>query len=139
VHYFPFTSNEPILGCFFGTDVIAINEKPRVPPEVKLFIALHESKHADQHLEGRFSPYFETVKNGEMEAFLVCYARLEREANDFAVQAMREMGFNRFIGANETRLRGNEAMGPMVYRMMSSDIEKFKANDMFDLLSNQVI
>lgn len=139
LHYFRFRSNQPIMGCFFGTSAIAINEKPMVPPEIKLFIALHESKHADQHLEGRFSPYFDTVKDGDREGFLRVYSDLEREANLYAISSMREMGFGEFMDFNENRLRGNEGQGQMVYQMMESDIDRFDAKNMFDLLINQVV
>lgn len=130
----------PIMGCFFGTDTIAINSKVMLPPQIRLFIALHESKHADQHLEGRFEAgYFNTVVNGDKVEFLRAYTDLEREANDYAIESMRQLGFSDFINMEERRLRGNELAGSIVYDMMREDIQKFDAQNFTDLLIAQVV
>lgn len=140
IHYFPFATEAPIMGVFFGEDVIAINQKPMVPPPIKIFIALHESKHADQFMEGRFEEYyFGRVVNRDLTGFLESYAELEREANDYAISSMRDLGFSNFIDPQENRLRGNEGAGRMVYNMMSQDIEKYKPETFTDLLISQII
>jgi hypothetical protein len=140
IHYFPFRSREPIMGCFFEGHDIAINEIPRVPPPIKLFITLHESKHADQFMEGRFEDrYFQTVLRGDLEGFLDGYKELEEEANDYAINSLVELGFGNFILPEENRLRGNEGMGNRVYDMMSRDIARSGALSMSELLMNQII
>jgi hypothetical protein len=66
------------------------------------------------------------------------YRDLERDANDFAINSMRELGFSGEMDREEMRLRSNEMAGEMVYRMMSNDIERLGATDMFDLLKKQI-
>jgi hypothetical protein len=106
---------------------------------MKLFVILHESAHCDQHKEGRFMPlYFDTVVEGNKREFLVNYKMLEIEANDFAINSMREIGFAEEMNREERRLRGNENVGDVVYDMMKRDIEKFKPTDFIDLLKQQV-
>lgn len=140
IHLFPFKGDSPILGVFLGDATIAINQKSMAPPPIKLFVALHESRHADQHLEGRFEvPYFQTVVAGDREGFLAAYSELEREANDYALDCMRELGFERFMTPQEGHLRGNEIQGPQVYNMMRADIERVKPQSFFDLLMHQVV
>lgn len=139
VHYFPFRGNEPILGVFFENATVAINEKARAPKEIKLFIAFHESRHADQYTEGRFEePYFQTVVNGNKEGFLAAYEELEREANDYAFSCMRDLGFGPFINPQERMLRGNERSGEPVYEMMRRDIEKYNPQTFSELLMDQI-
>jgi len=140
IHYFPFNTPHPIMGCFLDENTVAINSIPRVPGEIKLFITLHESRHADQHKEGRFmGPYFDSVKNNDKQTFLKAYKELESESNDFTIKAMTDMGFDQFIRFQSRMLRGNEEHGQEVWGMMKEDIEKYKANDMFDLLLNQIL
>ena len=66
LHYFPFRSPHPIAGVFLSGDDVAINSKLNMPKEMKLFLSLHESKHADQHKEGDFD---EKEKRGLWERF----------------------------------------------------------------------
>ena len=140
VHYFPFKGNEPIMGVFFDDHVVAINQKAMAPPPIKLFIALHESRHADQYSEGRFEePYFGTVLAGDREGFLAAYSELEGEANDYAFNCMNELGFGRFIMPQERLLRGNETQGPEVYDMMRADIAKWDPKTFSELLMHQII
>lgn len=140
IHYFPFSSPQPIAGVFLGTDIIAINSRLPMPPHVKLFLALHESRHCDQHSQDIFmSGYYDTVVNGDKEAFLQSYAELERDANDFAVDSMIAMGFEREMSMEEMRLRGNERAGEMVYQMMTNDISRLNPTDFIDLLKKQVL
>lgn len=139
IYYFPFSSRNPIGGCFFGEDSVCINSKIPSPPHIKLFICLHESRHCDQYAEGDFmESYFQTVVDGDKESFLEAYSRLERDANDFAIEGMREMGFAREMVREERGLRGNEEAGPMVFRMMSEDIARINPSNFFDLLSSQI-
>jgi hypothetical protein len=140
IHYFPFSTPQPIAGCFLGENSIAINSKLMMPAEVKLFLALHESGHSNQHREGRFmSGYFDTVVNGDRQQFLKSYVELEKDANDFAENAMNQMGFQQFFQREMLRLRSNERAGDMVYQMMTSDINRFKPVDFFDLLEKQIL
>ena len=139
IHLFPFNSPQPIAGAFLGEDVIALNEGLPMPPHVKLFLALHESRHCDQHREGRLMPgYYDSVVNGDKETFLQAYIDLERDANDFAIQSMIACGFQREMGFEERMLRGNERAGNMVYQMMSDDIQRVNPVDFFDLLKKQI-
>jgi hypothetical protein len=106
---------------------------------IKLFLAFHESRHCDQYRAGGFMEgYYDTVVRGDKEAFLTAYRDLERDANDFAIQSMRACGFEREMNFEEGRLRGNEAAGEMVYRMMTGDIQRLNPVDFFDLLKKQI-
>jgi len=139
IHFFGFNTRQPIGGCFLGVDKICINSDLYMPPHIKLFIALHESRHCDQHREGRFEDgYWHPVVEGRKEDFLAGYRDLERDANDFAINSMRELGFSGEMDREGMRLRSNEMAGEMVYRMMSNDIERLGATDMFDLLKKQI-
>ena len=139
IHYFDFSSPQPIAGVFLGENIIAINSRLPMPQHIKLFLALHESRHCDQHREGRFMEgYYNNVVNGDKESFLQTYMDLERDANNFAIQSMRECGFDSEMNFEEMRLRGNERAGDMVYRMMSNDIQRLNPTDFFDLLKKQI-
>ena len=140
IYYFPFSSPQPIAGVFLGTDSIAINSRLPMPPHVKLFLALHESRHCDQHAQGIFMEgYYDTVVNGDKDSFLQSYRELEKDANDFAINSMREMGFEREMNMEEMRLRGNEGAGNMVYQMMTNDINRLNPTDFIDLLKKQIL
>lgn len=140
IHYFPFSSTQPIAGVFLGVDEIAINQRLSMPSHIKLFLALHESAHCDQHRENRImSGYYDTVARGDKESFLKSYIELEKEANDFAINSMIEMGFGQEIRKEEPRLRSNERAGEMVYKMMESDIERLNPIDFIDLLKKQIL
>lgn len=139
IYYFNFSTSVPIFGACVSANEIAINKKSHIPPIIKLFIALHESKHCDQEADGILNPrYFQTVVNGEKNEFLKNYYELEKEANDFAVNSMKEMGLRREIERIEYQLRGNENAGEMIYGMMKRDIEKYKPKNFFDLLKKQI-
>ncbi len=139
IHLFTFNSPQPIAGVFLGEDIIALNERLPMPPHVKLFLALHESRHCDQHREGRLMEgYYETVVRGDRENFLRAYSELERNANDFAINSMRQIGFEREMDREEMMLRSNERAGDMVYQMMSADIRRLNPVDFFDLLKKQI-
>lgn len=66
------------------------------------------------------------------------YRELEKDANDFAIDSMREIGFTREMDSEEYRLRGNEGAGNQVYAMMTKDINDMKPTDFFDLLRKQI-
>jgi len=139
IYYFPFISTHPIAGVFLGTDIIAVNSKMTLPPHISLFLALHESRHCDQHAEGNFMEgYYDTVVKGDKESFLQNYKELEKDANDFAINSMIEIGFEREMRNESQRLRSNELSGEMVYRMMTGDIEKLNPVDFIDLLKKQI-
>lgn len=138
INYFSFSSPQPIAGVYLGPDEIAINQRLQMPPHIKLFLALHESRHCDQEAQGIIeSGYYDTVVRGDMNSFLQSYTDLERDANDFAINAMTEMGFD--MRFEEARLRGNEGAGPMVYRMMTSDIARLRPTNFIDLLKKQIL
>jgi len=140
IYYFPFSSPHPIAGVFLGTNTIAINSAVPMPPHVKLFLALHESRHCDQHAEGIFMEgYYDTVVNGDRESFLQSYRELEKDANDFAINSMRAIGFEREMNREEMGLRGNEGAGNMVYQMMTRDINRLNPSDFIDLLKKQIL
>lgn len=139
IHYFPFSSPQPIAGVFLGVDDVAINSRLQMPPFMKLFLALHESAHCDQYRLGIFlKSYYDTVVNGRKEDFLEGYRRLEEEANDFAIDSMREMGFSDEMDRDERRIRSNERAGEMVFRMMTNDIQRLNPIDFIDLLKKQI-
>jgi len=140
IHYFNFNSSQPIMGVFLGEADVAINSRVNAPGWMKLFLALHESRHADQHREGDFMQgYWQTVIAEEEEEFLEAYQYFERDANDFAVGSMLEMGFRQEMEQEGTRLRGNERAGRMVYQMMRRDIQRFQPDDFIDLLKIQIL
>jgi hypothetical protein len=141
IKFFDFNTTHPICGVFLGEDVIAVNRRLRMPmpPHFRLFIMLHESRHCDQYREGRFiDGYFDSVVNGDRETFMKAYRELEKDANDFAIDSMREIGFTREMDSEEYRLRGNEGAGNQVYAMMTKDINDMKPTDFFDLLRKQI-
>lgn len=148
IYHFEFSSPEPILGVILSKNEISINKtsnNPRLPLHkmpifIKLFSALHESKHCDQHIENRFSNlYFDPVKEGDKYRFLKNYLELEKEANDFAINSLREIGFDLEMNREEINLRRNEEAGHMVYDMMTQDIRRFQPIDMIDLYRKQVL
>jgi hypothetical protein len=140
IYLFRFNTNKPIMGGIIGKNKIAINESSRFPPHVKLFLALHESRHCDQYNEGIFERgYFESVKNENLKAFLGAYMYMERDANDFAISSMRACGFNREMDFEETMLRKNEEGGTRVYEMMRDDIARYDPDNFFDLIKMQIL
>jgi hypothetical protein len=140
IHHFPFSSPQPIAGVFLGVDEVAINSRLPMPPFMKLFLALHESAHCDQHRLGIFSEnYYDPVVDGRKEDFLEGYRRLERQANDFAIRSMGEMGFSDEMDKEEDKIRSNERAGEMVFRMMSNDIQRLNPVDFIDLLKKQIL
>jgi len=139
IHYFEFNTQDPIIGVYIGENRVAINKKSRDLPDFKLFIAIHESFHCDQDIRGEMDKYFDYAKEGGMTEFSDFYQRIEKEANDFAISSMRELGFSQFIDSSERRLRGNEFAGPQVFSMMRRDIQKTGAETFKDLLLTQIL
>lgn len=139
IYMFPFETYQPIAGVFLSKEAIAINQKGNAPGFIRLFLALHESRHCDQHAQGIFMPgYFDTVIASDKPAFIQAYRELEKDSNDFAINSMRQIGFRQEIDREENRLRMNELVGERVYEMMTLDIEKYQPKDMFDLLKKQI-
>jgi hypothetical protein len=139
IHYFDFGSRDPIIGVYIGENRVAINKKSRDLPDFKLFIAIHESFHCDQDMRGEMEKYFNLVKYGNVTEFSNYYRQIEKEANDFAISSMRNLGFSRFIDSSERMLRGNEFAGSPVFSMMRRDIEKTGAENFKDLLLSQIL
>ena len=139
IHYFDFSSRDPIMGVYIGEDKIAINKRAGGLPDFKLFIAIHESFHCDQELRGEMTKYFNLAKDGDSVEFPIYYRRMEKEANDFAISSMRDLGFSSFIDSSERMLRGNEFAGNQVFSMMKKDIEKTGAETFKDLLLIQIL
>jgi hypothetical protein len=140
IKYFPFSTNHPIMGVMLDENTIAMNSQHYLPLEIKLFITLHESYHADQCLENRFEEgYFKSVLNDDKDTFLKSYELLEKEANDKSLKAMEEMGFSNIKNiSKQYRLRENENDGELVWNMMKKDIEKYKPKTFFELLKKQI-
>ena len=139
IHYFDFGSRDPIIGVYIGENRVAINKKSRDLPDFKLFIAIHESFHCDQDMRGEMEKYFNLVKYGNVTEFSNYYRQIEKEANDFAITSMKDLGFSRFIDSSERMLRGNEFAGSPVFSMMKRDIEKTGAENFKDLLLSQIL
>jgi len=140
IHYFPFKSINPILGCFFYDRDVCINQRIHIPASVKAFISLHESRHCQQYAEGILERgYFTTVVEGDKEDFLVNYRQLEEDANNFALDSLSEGGFENFVLQEGPRLKSNENMGPQVYQMMREDIKKTGATTFADMLAFQIL
>ena len=140
IHHFNFSSPQPIAGVFLGIDEIAINKRLPMPPHIKLFLALHESGHCNQHRDGRFmAGYYDTVVAGNKPEFLRAYLELEIDANDYAFNSLREMGLERLYQFEEPRLRGNQRAGEMVWSMMTADIARLNPIDFIDLLKKQIL
>ena len=139
IHYFEFGSQDPIIGVYIGENKVCINKKSRDLPDFKLFIAIHESFHCDQDMRGEMEKYFNLVKYGNVTEFSNYYRQIEKEANDFAITSMGDLGFSGFIDSSERRLRGNEFAGSQVFSMMRRDIEKTGAENFKDLLLSQIL
>lgn len=137
IRYFPFNTKEPIAGVFMSGEDVFINKNAPAPPDIKLFIAIHESKHADQHRKGEFIPsYFDPVIANNFERFKEGYERLEKEANDYAFNALSAMNIQ--LPMPERMIRSNEVAAQPVFGMMKRDIEEGKIDDWFDLLKSQI-
>ena len=138
IYYFPFRTNAMMGGCVLSTDSIAINSNFENNPEKLLYITLHESAHAQQELEGRLSPYFDTVVQNDIHSFLDAYIALEIEADDFAHNSMLEMGFDNFIHEYGVRIRLNEYAGSMVYPTMQSEIKKHNPTNFMEMVEKMI-
>ena len=139
IHYFEFGSQDPIIGVYIGENKVCINKKSRDLPDFKLFVVIHESFHCDQDMRGGMEKEFNLAKYGNVTEFSNYYRQIEKEANDFAISSMRDLGFSRFIDSSEKRLRVNEFAGAQVFSMMKRDIEKTGAENSKDLLLSQIL
>ena len=139
IHYFRFRTHHPIMGVFFFGDIVCVNQLEGVPPLIKAFIALHESRHAYQWSRGIFEEkYFKPVVEERREDFLEGYSELESDANNWALETLRGGGFEDFVEKNGHRLRQNELMGGAVYNMMLRDIKMTRSASMADLIASQI-
>lgn len=142
IHFFRFNTTEPIGGIITDGNTIVLNDDLQtrpMPPHIKLFLALHESRHCDQHRMGNsITQYFDSVIRNDRQSFMRHYQELESDANDFAIQSMRACGFDRQMNFEERMLRSNEMAGDMVYQMMSDDIQRLNPVDLFDLFKKQI-
>jgi hypothetical protein len=140
IYYFPFKT-QTIMGVSIYDNKIAFNSTSFAPPEVKLFILLHESKHAEQQKNSTDfdEKYFDLASNGPRMEFIEMYKRIESDANDFAIESMREMGFLEFINLQESHLRENEKHGSDVFSMMKEDIKRSGVSDIKSLLYSQIV
>jgi hypothetical protein len=142
IHFFRFNTTEPIGGIITDGNTIVLNDDLHIrpmPPHIKLFLALHESRHCDQHRMGNsITQYFDSVVRNDRQSFMRHYQELESDANDFAISSMRACGFDRQMNFEERMLRANEMAGDMVYQMMSADIQRINPVDFFDLLKKQI-
>jgi len=138
IHYFRFRIG--VLGGLVAPDAVAINSGGPMDPLFKLFLLLHESFHAVQYARGPeiHDGYFGSVVAGDEPGFTKAYKSAEREANDHAIEGMRELGFGDFV-RNESRVRGNEYAARAVMPMMLRDIQKTGAKDIFELIKSQII
>lgn len=139
IFHLDFKTQEPIIGIYAGKDKVFVNKKSNVSPEFKLFIAIHESFHRNHEKNGDMENYFILAKGNKLEEFSKIYNRSEREANDFAISSMRDLGFSQFIDSSERMIRGNELSGSQVFTMMKRDIEKTGAKTFKDLLLIQIL
>jgi hypothetical protein len=140
IYFFEF-KNRNIVGGIIGKNKIALNSKHSLInyPVFFLFILVHESKHIEQYNDGKFDKgYFQTVLNNDKEEFLKYYIKSEKEANDYGIEIMKELGFNQ-INNLESMIRSNEKHGLEVFEMIKRDIEKYNSESFFDLILKQII
>lgn len=139
IYYFPFNLNVMAYGAVFSEDSIAINSNMNTNPQFMLYVALHESMHSNQVLIKTINPYFDKVVEGDYEGFIKAYTQLEIEANMFAEESMRELGYERFIEQNTRMLQQNLQYGRVVYDVMTRDIQNYKPINLIDLLRKMIM
>ena len=140
IHLFQFKTVHPIMGVFFYDNIVCINTSSRAPSLMKAFIALHESRHADQWSKGIFEDKdFKTVAEGNREEFLEGYQELESDANTYALEVLKGGGFKDFVLKSGPGLRMNEYAGPQVYKMMDKDIRESGSTSMAELIASQIL
>lgn len=139
IYHLDFKSEDPIIGIYGGENKVYINKKSTHLPEFKVFVFIHESFHRNHERNGTMEKYFNLAKEGNAEEFRRIYKKSEKEANDFAISSMRNLGFSEFIDSSERRLRGNEFAGSQVFSMMRKDIEKTGAENFKELLLSQIL
>lgn len=139
LHYFKFAV--PILGAAVGEKEIAVNtDIKNLPEHMRLFLPLHESFHLDQNAESdEFSKgYFQSVVDNNLPLFIKSYKRYESEANDYAIQVLRQLDIFT-TELDERRIRSNEGMVSHIFDMMKKDIKKTGAKTIFELIKTQII
>lgn len=138
IYHFRFNTPHPILGVFLGVNEVAVNDMPRVPPHIKMFVAFHEARHGRQHQRDIFMDgYYHSVRLGNKDFFSRVYKRLEQDANNFAAKMMRSCHMLRDF--EEDMLRKNELGSGEIYKMMRDDIEMYEPEDFIDLLKKQIL
>ena len=138
IYYFNFNTTLPIFGGVLGENSVAINKNLYADSLTKLFILLHESCHSDQIKDNSIKPYFDNVKNDNYELFIKAYVFLEQKANDFAFDAMKELGYDSFVENKEKSLRMNEMSGNRVFHSMKFAIDKYKSNSIEELIREMI-
>lgn len=141
IYFFKFKSTAPIIGGIVGEDSLAINHMiKRLPPHMSLFLPLHESKHLDQHADREFMDgYFHSVVRNDFPLFVKSYRKLEKEANDYAFEVMKNLDIFTQELSSDRNIRGNEYAADQVFRMMQNDIKRTGARDFFELIKTQII
>ena len=140
IYYFSFNTHKPIMGGLVEEKGVAINKNFNAPPFIKLFLLIHESKHILQKFEVDFNDlYFNSVLNNNKQEFLDFYEKVEKEANDFAINIMKSFGFEDEMKRMNFTLRSNERVGFEIFNMMKNDIEKYKPKDIYDLIKKQIL
>lgn len=139
IYHLDFKTQDPIIGIYGGENKIFIRKKSETLPEFKLFILIHESFHRIHEKNGTMEKYFNLVKENNLIEFSKVYSRSEKEANDFAISSMVNLGFYNFINSKEKYLRGNEFMGSKIFYIMKNDIEKTGSKNFKELILNQIL
>lgn len=142
IYFFNFNTKAPIMGGIIHENGLAINHIiKRLPPHMRIFLPLHESRHLDQQAKNDFmSGYFDSVVNKNFPLFIETYRRLEKDANDFAFEVMEQLNlYINNIKTEERLIRGNEFAADQVYAMMQRDIMKTGAEDFFELIKSQIL
>jgi hypothetical protein len=101
---------------------------------------MHERRHLEQHRDLDFNHiYFYPVQKDDIDLFLSGYIKTEKEANDYALQEMVDLGFYEFVSKFEGSLRSNETIGESVFRTISDDMCKTGSVSFQDLIRSQLI
>ena len=82
--------------------------------------------------------YFQSVVDNNLPLFIKSYKRYESEANDYAIQVLRQLDIFT-TELDERRIRSNEGMASHIFDMMKKDIKKTGAKTIFELIKTQII
>jgi hypothetical protein len=140
MYFLPFLRRKPLAALFLSEDTIVINEKLKMSPHVRLFLILHETHHCEQYKDGRFTKgYYETVLRNDRESFTKAYVELQKEANDFAINSMIEIGFDIEMEVAEMRLRASERSADTIYNLMKEEISTLDPNNITEFQIKQIL